>query len=373
MSNTYKTIREFRDNMLSELIARTDKIKSFNNDVVDGLFHAIASQLGHLQLLTKFIFRSFYTATCEDKFLDAKGADWLLTRKPSLYAAGLVRIERTNTDVPLIINPNEVFTTEVDDFNNRKEYVLTEYVTMNVGENYAYGEIQSLKIGEIGNTSANTIIRSKRGLAGISSITNEEPLINGRNLETNYTFRNRINLKKLGQIKATERSIRSDILEINGIDYCYTNTNILYPGVIYVYINNKAGNIEYDTNAIDEAITKINESKAFGIIHILQTSPVENVDLYVKIGAVGSFVDEITLKQIVRSILTNYVNSLEPSRELRTSDLIGIIEQIENVQYVVNDNGIHQIKISSKFTDYIPKSKLTLIRTAIENVVVEIE
>lgn len=362
MANSFKTIKEYYEDMVSEITSRSEQINLIGDGTVLGsILQAISVQFGYLTILLKQCVRSAFIDTAKGDFLTAKASDWKVYRKEETHASTTIKLERVNTTSQLRIAPGQMFYTELDPFNQNKEYVLSTPIVFGVGESVATGTIVATTAGTEGNTLANTITVANPTIASITSITNEEDVTNGVDTETDNDLRPRLRTHMNGLMGANERSIRAAALSVTGVYYVFLKEHEVKPGIFYVYVNNKNGDIDRAT--ISEVISAVNSVKAYGTTAVVTKSPVKLTTINIKIQKLNRLSDSTQLENKIKDLVLTYVNSLPPANALRISDLVGFIERIDGVDYVQNNEGYLELKLNGSHADLTTVSTIELIRT----------
>lgn len=141
-------------------------------------------------------------------------------------------------------------------------FVLTEDVTLNSLGNGA-GRAVSMDVGVVGNVPANTITLQSEPDASVTSVTNPDAAIGGRDYETDAELLSRLLDSSAGNGSGTADAIRAEILEVPGVraatvDQNYENVvvNGDEPKSIHAYV------LGGDAQQVAEAIFR---KKAAGI------------------------------------------------------------------------------------------------------------
>jgi len=374
MIEQFKTIKTFVDDCLRELVSRTSgKISNpVAGSVIRSLMEAVSTIHFFVQTMIKKVYKGLYISKAMGLFLDAIAKNFLVERKRATFATGFVSIVRENDSNKQYLPAGTLLTTEDSTFSYQKRYILQEQLMFPAGVSEMQGVIQAERVGVVGNTLSNTITFIKNDTIGILSVTNDDDITNGVDVEKDEELRSRIFLKILSLLGGNARVVRSAALEVAGVVFTFIVDDRNIPGIAYLFVNNQSGDI--DSSIIDQVREKVEEVRSMGIIINIARSPVNNVSLWLKVKLRSTFIDS-NVSSDIKVQLENFVNSLKPSQSLHLSDLVGFIEQHPAVDYIVNDTsqGGLQFKINNSSESILDVDAIEMIRTSTDIIEVVIE
>jgi hypothetical protein len=219
-----------------------DRIKAtrpdLNTNIGSAAYTFIASLMSPLEDLWVYLLQfqeQAYVDTAAGAYLDAIAILLGAVRDAPTKAFGEVTFTSdtaapANIQIPMGTN----LSTRISSSKLAQYYQTSETVILLQGNTTVDAEIEAMQEGEIGNAGANTITTMVNVLAGISSVTNVEPISGGFNLESDTSFRFRIQeqLAMLG--KGTHQAVKLICESIDGIKEAvvqdYNDDNNIAPG-----------------------------------------------------------------------------------------------------------------------------------------------
>lgn len=203
-----KTAPEIRDDILAFLASSVGITVEQLGGVARMVAYAMGIELHEVYYQLYAATRGFSLSTATRLALDARGADYGLTREPSTKAVGFVTFTGTNgTAIPLgtriakpatLVDPQVVFQT-------------TQIKTISGGS--AIAPVQAEESGETGNVAASTVTEMVDAVTGVASVSNAAAMSLGAEEETDDAFRSRILLRLAGLSRGTPVSIIRGTLE----------------------------------------------------------------------------------------------------------------------------------------------------------------
>lgn len=148
---------------------------SFAADVLQ----ATATEIGKYYCYANILSKNQFISTAQGEYLDKKGEEKGIDRKKATKAKGFVTVTGTEG---LVVEKGSIFSSDA------VSYQSTEAVSLTGGTSTIPIECTVEGVG--GNASAGRINQTK--LEGIQSVTNEESITNGSDLETDEAYRDRI-------------------------------------------------------------------------------------------------------------------------------------------------------------------------------------
>jgi uncharacterized phage protein gp47/JayE len=174
--------------------------------------------------------------------------------------------------------------------------------------------------GFIGNVPANTITKLVSSLPEIISVTNPNAATGGVDEESETKRRERFNKYIISLAKGTKNAILYQLSSIPELSYISIKDE--FPGVASVYVSTPSGTISEEL--FEKIKNALEEVRAAGImINVLGVAK-RTVDLTINVEVVKS-ADRELIKNQVRNIVENYLNSREVGEDFFPNHLVGII------------------------------------------------
>lgn len=247
-----------------------------------------------------------------------------------------------------------------------------KFVTLNVSEKSigASGETEldiiALNAGSEGNVSANTINKATTTITGITEIVNEHKTHGGQDYETDTELRERYLKRIERKSNFTTEGIKKYILENTNVVKCQVIENdtdeIVEHRLPHSYEAVCLGDSDdtilqalYDYKLA--GIRTVGEiTKQFKDITVGFTRPIEirlNVEINITVDK-DIWKNEFT--DVIKSIVNNYIDTIEPQGTVYSYMLLGEIYQktggIKTIDIKISKNGT-----SDKVTDYVLQKK----------------
>lgn len=276
---------------------------------------------------------------------------------PAAAASGVVRFSTGSPAVSAITIPAgsvvRIPTTQVSYATQADAFILT-------GQTYVDVLVACQQSGIIGNTDSSTITEAVTAIAGISSVSNPQPLVNGRDAESDddrkTRFRGYISTLARGTKAAVEYGAKTaKLVDALGVVTEY----VAYAGVVEpwvtdssqpislvrVYIHNGASATSGDLvlqaqRVIDgyyesDGVTIAPGSgwKAAGVKCIVQAASDLPVNVTGTIEVLAGY-DATSVKALCESAVRSYIQSLSVGADVLLSEVIAIVRR--DVQGVFN-------------------------------------
>jgi len=174
--------------------------------------------------------------------------------------------------------------------------------------------------GFIGNVPANTITKLVSSLPEVLGVTNPNSATGGVDEESETKRRERFNKYVISLGKGTKDAILYQLSSIPEISYISIKDE--FPGIASVYVSTPSGTISEELfERIKNALEGI---RAAGIMIEVLGVAKRTVDLTINIEVVKS-ADRELIKNQVRNIVENYLNSRGVGEDFFPNHLVGII------------------------------------------------
>lgn len=268
-----------------------------------------------------------------------------IERTPPAYANGYVTFRRSAPALDdYIIPEGTIVETREDLDGNSISYIVKNNVILNKGDMEVDAYIECMEPGVIGNISENNIITINNPPLGIESVINKEPIIGGREEESDDSLRERakkvLDTTGLGTVEA----ITNQISQVSGIEK--VSVFDMRRGIGTVDILVLGDIVPLPESKIRELNEVINSVKAAGIDVLLYEPDVININVELKV-----YINEnIPLDSVysdIYSAIINYVNNLDIGETL-------ILNQLR--KHILNSNSnIIDIEIITPIKNIIIK------------------
>lgn len=361
-----RKIKEFKT-------VKPDIRESDSNLIVSFLkFDAIEEYDSYLQGLSMFNNLNIYTAS--GNYLNAITSILNMTWQKAKRSVGKIKVTAdVGTIIPQAWGVETKSGIKFITLNENEIKMLTTMIEL---------DVISLEEGALNNVQAGTITEQTEILTGIKSITNTIATLGGSDKETDTELRERY-LKRLNKKSSfTTEGIKNYILE---------NTNVIKCQVIEndTDLNDEDGRLPHSYECIclgdtDENIFKAlydyklagirtvgDITKDIGAVTIGFSRPVEvNLDFQINVTAVKDVWKE-EFKNIIKKVITEYVNNLEPQDTVYSYKILGEIYKATSGIKSINLK-IKKIGTTSNFTDYkLNKKEIAVVKNI--NLIIEEE
>lgn len=246
-----------------------------------------------------------------------------------------------------------------------KSYATRSAGTIQIGQSYVDILVSAQTPGVVGNTASTTITEMGTNVAGINSVLNPAPLINGRNEETDderkTRFQGYISTLARGTKGAVEYGARqAKIVDSNGLITEYVaHASVVEPwlddplepvALIYAYIHNGASAtssalVAQAQKVIDgyyDSGSAVSGWKAAGVNAVVWAASDVEVDVTGSLTAKAGY-DEGTLIAAATEAVKAYIQGLNVGEPVILSELIAIIKR--------DVEGVYNITLSSPTAD----------------------
>ena len=225
-------------NDMAEMISYNTSKGSFARDIISSVaIEMVKEEDDYSKQLDK---RLLDTAT--DENLDIVGADKAFVRNEPVKASGEVKITGVNGSV---IKKGYIVINSL----SSSEYEILEDKTINNISTTV--KILCLKAGKNGNAEIGQINKFKEEYNGLSKVENTEVINNGRDLESDEEFRNRIleHIQK-PRISWNKYVLQDKVLEVKGVKQSHCISRINGAGTVKIVIT------EQDKDTVSEELKK---------------------------------------------------------------------------------------------------------------------
>jgi uncharacterized phage protein gp47/JayE len=180
--------------MIARVIARTPLVGLVRNSVIFHLLAAAADEDAeqYFQLANLRKIFSIDTATGSD--LDSRAAEiqpGVVVRRTALFTSGDVTFGRTDTTASVLIPAGTIISAE--DAQGQIKYRTTANATILAGNNSVAGvTVVAIDAGERANVEEFQIVQFITRVPGVETVANQTAFSNGRNRESDASFRARL-------------------------------------------------------------------------------------------------------------------------------------------------------------------------------------
>jgi uncharacterized phage protein gp47/JayE len=223
------------ETILTELITNVQQlgapITDFNvNSVARTLCESFAIVVSGQGLLADQLRLDSYLATATGDALDAKVADYLVTRKAAAAATGTIRVTRATSGSTLFIPAGWAqLSTKPVPGQSAVAIVTTSDASMASADLTVDIPVVAVVGGVAGNLSAGTVVVPQTALTGVDSnsgIVVQIAMTGGVNAETDDALRARVQIEVAGRVNGTSAALEAAALSITGVE----SANVLKAG-----------------------------------------------------------------------------------------------------------------------------------------------
>lgn len=357
---TVKRFEQIVSEMLSYIVTRTNLSDISDTSVLKHLVGAAAYQIDELFYQLTILKKLFSIDDSTGEDLDARAKDiqpGLITRNLATKATGNVVFSRSSGTGTIIIPSNtkiktasgQVFTTTVA--GTITDTSPEQIPGHGVGKDSDLVAIVADVAGSAGEVSANTIIKFVQKPVGVDSVTNPAACINGNDLETDASFRNRIKRYIASLARSTLQALENAVLgaqdETTGASILFAKAveDSINRGYVTIYIDDGTGSIE-DTETVasenvceglagppaDSAVggesylfldyKPIKDTEPITITSSTRGVLVENTDYYLN-SASGqiNFTPVLTAGEVITADYTKYVGLIALAQKIIDGDI----------------------------------------------------
>ncbi|BDR81012.1 baseplate J/gp47 family protein [Clostridium tetani] len=261
-------------------------INTIEGDFFWDITRPVSEELGeYTQLKLQNIIQVPFVSYSYGEYLDLKGEEERVFRKPPLRALGIIKI-KGKTGV--VIQKGKKVGTIATDEKESIEYELLETKVIN-DTGAAYIKAQCLREGTIGNMGKGYINVLITPINGVESVVNEEDFKNGIDKENDDDYRQRILEKKRTPITSGNKyHYRNWAKEVPGIGDAKVNPLWKGPGTVKVVIidaNKKTASKEL----IDTVFNNIEENRPIGATVTVVSAKEKTIDVTAKLKLANGF------------------------------------------------------------------------------------
>ncbi len=172
-------------------------------------------------------------------FLDRHGEGLQTPRNPALRATGVVRF--LGTDGTLIGTGVQVSTQQIDPDTDPITVETTSSGTISGG--FVDLNAQAIEEGVLGNAPSGSLVVLATGVPGVTSVTNINPFSNGSDVESDESYRRRLELaSEEDQGGGNVSDYKRWFLDEPGVGFVFVEANWQGPGTIRVIATDPANN-----------------------------------------------------------------------------------------------------------------------------------
>jgi len=297
--------------MLSRAWDRVSQATGLTNNTESGIAYnilaAFCSELRDLWMQLEQAERQSNLSTAVGSYLDSIGEFFGVIRRTAKSATSTgttSSVKFTNNSGGSITIPEgtRVWTTNAVD----RAYFTTASLVIPAG-GQGYVNVTAANVGTFYNTGANTLTNHNAILSGVT-VTNELPILNGRDIETDENYRTRISREILRKEGANLTAIREALMDIPGVRDVILMNLARGTGTIDVFIYSYARDVP--AAVLAECQRVLDEEVAAGVSAIAKAPITVPVDVVVKLQITSSAIFSQT-RALVSESIRGYIDNLE--------------------------------------------------------------
>jgi len=209
------------------------------------------------------------------------------------------------------------------------EFYTTETVNLNMSANTQYVSVMSREFNSFSNIEANTLVNHNLTYKNLF-VTNELPLDNGQDIESDENFRYRIANAHSSKKGANLNAILQATLEVPGVSDADIFEGEDGIGTITVYVKPEV--ISSSTNAYNDLTTRVqyavNEYRPIGISINVKMPDFITVDGSVKL-TVKSGTTVGSLANAIQASISNYIDNLDIGESIDPNAIASVIKNTD--------------------------------------------
>lgn len=335
---------QFVSNLIALWASNTGADPSLNSgDPLLAIFQSASSQFMFLESVATQIAALTRAQTSTGANLDTWMAQFDFTRLPAVAPTGSVTLttlsaHSTNIDIPLstviqTTGGSIQYSLVADTTNPNYDSTLQAYV-LPAGETSITATVQSLQPGAIYNVQANQLNQFAASVAGIDTVTNPDPILNGINAESDSSFRQRFVLYFESLREATLPAVESAIESVqNDIQYVIVDNEQLDGTEQFGYFY---ATIWPYTDALQAAVySAVAAVVALGVQFNIYSATEVQASVTVNILVATGYTATDVQTEVQTAIL-DFMTALQLGQNLYWSQLYSIIYAIDGVQDAAN-------------------------------------
>jgi uncharacterized phage protein gp47/JayE len=326
---SFRTIDQILTDLQEAIEAQFPTARFRTGGVTTTLTEAIGLALADLYLKVEEAIQNFYIETAEGEYLDKKGEDYGLVRKPGVKASGTARFSRlvaAVNDIPIVAG--STFATPPDSFGNRLEFQTTIEGTLLTGETFVDISSQAAAEGINYNINSGEVLEITSQLDAIDSVTNTTTFSGGKDIETDDEFRQRIKLYIQTLSKGTKAALRSAALNVPGVKFVNVVESGTNDGIVTVYIDDGSG--QASSELIAQVVEAIDLVRAAGIIVNTYAVSLVEIDLIMVIVLQSGYTFA-AVESSIKTVVREYIDSLTVGESVIYSKVYGNIILVDGV------------------------------------------
>lgn len=319
MGLTMKSFQDILKGMVDWTAQNSSKLIDFSvGSVIRTLYEAVATEIEELYFR---MYQNFQWAI-ENSIYESFG----FSKLPATEAYGDLKLTFTGElPVALEIPEGTRFMASLPNnttlyYETRQDYIIP------MGSSEAVIRVYCTVPGTIGNVAANTITRMVNPIQYVSTVTNEQRFITGKDEETDSARRARFANYVQTRSRGTKKALEYGVLEIPQVSGVYVDDSQI--GIVRIYAHDAAGDLPDDVK--NQIIQNIENYRPAGIpVIVLPTVKIlQDVEVNLELDTLynnGNFI------QYIKDSIENYLNSFSTSEDLLLSDLNAFIRSIDTI------------------------------------------
>jgi Uncharacterized homolog of phage Mu protein gp47 len=307
------------------------------------LYEPFADRLAELEEQLQTVQHSLRLEDATGQALDYLGERLGVSRRKDKKAVGQVTFSASApVDKDYVVQKGTRLSTEGQD---SIVFVVANETVLNVGDSQVTTKVEAKETGSQGNVAANTITRIAGSILGVDSITNPQATKNGRDIEVDDVYRDRIQAtvgaSEITSLKRLYEALNmyQYVEQVRPLDNSTKGTQSgLDPYQVEVIVDAEAGHkdeiaqtILENTAAGAEIVGGVNGTKQTGTAELtngqqftMPFSTPEEVPIYTTVDVV---VSTPTSKQAIKDSIIEYIGGVKTNGEQIYGEL-GIAENV---------------------------------------------
>ena len=331
-----KSFRDLTRNMIDWIVQNTSKLVDFSpGSAIRSIIEAVASEL------EEYYYRMYknFNWAVENSVYEA----FSFKRREATPAFGEVVLTFSYPLLEEITIPaGTTFTTSTRYMSDVPLYFETRQpYTVSVDSEKATLVVYCTEPGEIGNVAPDTITVMVNPINYVSTVTNPERFLSGRNAETMSERKQRFTKYVDTRARGTKAAIEYGTMEVEGVAGVYVDDEQV--GIVNVYAHDASGNLHDDLR--EKIIENLENYRSAGIPVFVMPINTREIDVEITVTVLQQFNNE-SFKHYLKTAVENYLNHYTTSQSLYLSDLNAYVRRI-------NEIAIRNCKISTPREDVV--------------------
>jgi uncharacterized phage protein gp47/JayE len=205
-------------------------------------------------------------------------------------------------------------------FETQQDYtVLKDSLTATI-------EVYCTTKGKVGNVAADTITLMTNFISYVSSVTNPERFMTGRDAETVSERKARFTQFVETRSKATIPALEYGTREVEEVTGVYVDDS--QTGIVKVFAHDAAGNLPQ--SIIDKINTNLYNYKAGGIPVFVMPIAKNNLNVTLEVTVLSQY-NTVAFKQMISDSVRYYLDDFVSSQDFISSDLNALVRSLDEI------------------------------------------